>query len=231
MDTDGQSQGRPEWGYRLNFSPADGDIVHYFCGVNEIRGGICPNCDKPLLRLLSLDARDARLEFDSSRHPFVHLLYCWTCGIPFGRFTYRVTSAGGIELLQIPPKYQYEFGPGGPYDGFTGVFEHRLVSLQPLSPEQQDSQIARFFSDSDTDDEVGLGHQIGGYPKIYDPSKTTCPICSTEMPLLANICNDATGNNPDGVKGTDTFTDNAGVQMVFSFCRNCSVVSAYHSSD
>ena len=105
------------------------------------------------------------------------------------------------------------------------------MTLQPLSPEQQDDQIARFFSDSETDDKVGSGHQIGGYPKIDNPSKTFCPMCSADMPVLATICDDATGNNPERVKGSDTFTDNRGVQMVFNFCRNCSVISAYHSND
>jgi hypothetical protein len=231
MDTNDQSKGCPEWGYRLNFSPSESDPIHHFCGANEIRGSVCPNCNKPLLRLLSLDAKDPRLEFDATRHPVVHLLYCWTCSIPYGNFSYKICNDGGVELLHIPPKNKYEFGPDGPYDGFTGVYPRLPVTLQALSPEQQGNQIARFLSDSEDDDKFGPGHQIGGHPKIDNPSKTLCPMCSLEMPLLAAICDDATGNNPGKVEGKDTFTSNCGVQMIFNFCRNCSVVSAYHSND
>ena len=113
-------QTRPEWGYRLNFSPAENEIIHQFCGANTINGGTCPNCQKPLMLLLSLDASDSRLDLNASIHPFVHLLYCWTCSIPFGDFSYKLRADGGVELLQIPPKYEYEFGPSGPYEGFTG---------------------------------------------------------------------------------------------------------------
>jgi hypothetical protein len=112
MDVNGQSRGCPEWGYRLNFSPAKDDSIHQFCGPNEIPGGVCPNCEKPLLRLLSLDAKDGRLEFDAAHLPFVHLLYCWACSIPYGNFSYKITENGGVTLLQIPSQASIRIRPG-----------------------------------------------------------------------------------------------------------------------
>ena len=218
-------------GFRLNFSPATGEIVHQFCGASTIAGGACPNCRKPLMRLLSLDAKDSRLELDKSRHPLVHLLYCWTCSIPFGDFSYKVTADGGVEILRVPPKHDYEFGTSGPYDGFTGSFPALHVGLRPLSSAEQDAQI---LSSAGTGGAIALedvGHQVGGYPPLNDDSIISCPLCSKEMPFLAAICNDATGDDPFGVKEQDSFVGNGGVHMVFKFCRDCSVVSAYHSND
>ena len=231
MIANGQSEGLPEWGYRFEFSASGSGTIHHFCGPSDIPGSACPNCSKPLQRLLSLDAQDAHLELDPARHPFVHLLYCWTCSIPFGIFSYRITANGGVELIEVPPKHEYEFGPDGPYDGFTGEFAYLPVTLRPLSSEEQANQRARFSSDLDTVDDLGPAHQIGGYPMIQNPEKTFCPICSIEMPFLAAFCDDATGNNPNEVKEKNSFTGNCGVQMVFNFCRKCSVVSAYHSND
>jgi hypothetical protein len=231
MDIDEQSKGNPEWGYDLNFSPVETEVSHHFCGENDIPGALCPNCNKPLLRLLSLDANDKRLNLDPARHPMVHLLYCWTCSIPYGEFTYKIMDSGGVELLKTPPRHDYEFGAKGPYQGFTGKFAGRKVALQPISAEQQEKQIAHHRGDSKIDRHLGPAHQVGGYPKIDNPSKTFCPLCTNEMPLLAAICDDATGNNPNKAVGNDTFTSNCGVQMIFNFCRSCSVVSAYHSCD
>jgi hypothetical protein len=66
---------------------------------------------------------------------------------------------------------------------------------------------------------------------ILNPQLRFCPVCEEEMPVLASICNEAAGNDPVGAKDEETFVGNCGVQMVFCFCRKCSVVSAYHSSD
>ncbi len=187
------------------------------------------------MRLLSLHAKDVRLNFDVVRHPVVHLLYCWTCSVPFGEFSYRVGGDGTIELLQVAPRQPtMEFGSEGPYDGYTGVFPYRQVGLQQQTADEQRMLTARQSDDSDGDDDDELfspRHQVGGYPLIYNPGKVFCPVCSVEMPLLAAICDDATGNDPFGVEPEHSFAGNGGVQMLFHFCRGCSVVSAYHSCD
>jgi len=54
---------------------------HVFCGPNEISGAWCPNCNKPLLKLLDLDTSDPRLELGSGTPLRLPLLYCWTCNI------------------------------------------------------------------------------------------------------------------------------------------------------
>jgi hypothetical protein len=204
--------------------------LHDFCGPHDIAGAFCPNCNKPLLRLLSLYARDGRLHINSDSTSVVHLLYCWTCSIPFGEFSYRLGADGSVELLKVPARYEHEIGLKGPYGGYTGIFQNRRVSLQPMSTEGQERLERRFLTNSDGNDQSEW-HQVGGYPAINNPSKTSCPLCSLDMPLLAAICDDATGNRPFQVSPQDSFTGNGGVQMVFHFCRNCSVVSAYHSSD
>jgi len=231
MEDNVQPNGNPERGYMLDFSPPDSAFTHDFCGDHNIEGANCPNCDKPLLKLLSLHAGDPVLNLDPSRQPVVHLLYCWTCSIPYGDFSYRIRQNGSVQILSVPPRMKYEFGPEGPYDGYTGRFPRRRVRLHPLSDDIQQALKARWMGEIDESEEPYFGHQVGGYPVIFNPSKAFCPECSREMPLLASICNDASGNNPWNENDAETFTGNGGVQMVFQLCRDCSVVTAYHSND
>jgi hypothetical protein len=224
------TQTNPEWGFSLNFDPGPGDVVHEFCGPHEIEGATCPNCSKPLLRLVSLSSTDKRLNVDPARTPTVHLLYCWRCSIPYGVFSYLIREDSGIELLELPPTNEYAFGPKGPYDGYTGTFPLKKVGLAPLSEEEHQKQKV---AQSDVDLALELypqQHQIGGSPVILNPMPMTCPTCSKESPFFALICDDASGNAPGDVPASQSFTDNVGVQMVFHFCRGCSVVSAYHSN-
>jgi hypothetical protein len=227
-----QSKGKPEWGYALDFSPRSGEATHEFCGENKIGGAVCPYCNKPLLRLLSLNATDSVLEIDKEKTPAVHLLYCWTCSIPYGEFSYVVNRDGTVTFVNVPPVYKDALGPDGPYDDYTGIFAGHQVALRPIPERVQ--QILLEWHSSDSGHSNGaddyLTHQIGGYPFINNPSKGFCPVCQREMPLLAAICDNAAGNNYN--KNTnETFTGNCGVQMVFLFCRECSLVTAYHSVD
>jgi hypothetical protein len=222
----------PEHGFRLNFGPSPSEIAHKFCGTDEIKGAGCPNCFKPLLRILSLAADDPRLNLNSSRLRSIHLLYCWTCSIPFGIFSYRIAEDGSVEVLGLPPAYEYAFGSDGPYDGYTGLFPLKRVGLIPLTEDEQRQQMAA-RSDGVASKFSIQDHQIGGFPAIANPERIVCPVCSSESPLLAVISDDASGNPSTRVKvpAEESFTDNAGTQMAFHFCRNCSVVSAYHSND
>jgi len=124
-----------------------------------------------------------------------------------------------------------EFGAEGPYDGYTGVFEHRDVSMQPLSDAQQAEREARLTGDAPQNFYRYFVHQVGGYPVIYNPCKAFCPKCSKERPVVAAICDGATGNDDFRDDPSETFTGNSGVQMVFQLCRDCSVLTAYHSCD
>ena len=51
----------PRSGFVVRF---DGDAAHRHeaCGAHEIDGAVCPNCAKPMLRMLSLDTADERLQ-------------------------------------------------------------------------------------------------------------------------------------------------------------------------
>jgi hypothetical protein len=231
-----QPAGDPEWGYRLNFSPAPKDILHDFCGENQVPGAICPNCERPFTRLLSLHANDSALNLNRDKFSIIHLVYCWTCSIPFGDFTYKIEKDGSIKIVVLPPRQpDAEHGLDGPYDGYVGTFPEKHVSIDSISAEDQ-LKLRQYWeaTDSSRDSFVGIDeptHQVGGYPFIYNPVKTNCPECGQDMPLLAAICNDATGNDPWKMEASETFVGNGGVQMVFHLCRKCAMVSAYSSSD
>ena len=166
MLNNGQSIGNPTRGYKLNFSPGISDVVHEFCGNHNISGAECPLCLKPSIRLLSLDARDSRLNVDFARFASIPLLYCWTCRVPYGEFVYKVLSDGGVQIISVPTKdpRMDEFGPAGPYDGYTGQFPLSRVSLEPLSDAEQEQLVAMQMPGAETDYDAYFGHQIGGFP-------------------------------------------------------------------
>jgi len=229
-----QPQGDPRRGHWLNFSPNPGQVQHDFCGAHDIAGATCPYCNKPLLRILSLSAEDPVLNLEQGKTPVVHLLYCWTCSIPFGEFSYRINADGSVEFVHVPERqHDREFGLAGPFDGYKGVYPLCKVSLEPMD-EQDDAKLARRAheeGDEEYDDLFAPRHQVGGSPFIYNPKTLTCPGCSTNMPVLAAICDHASGNNPWQPDESNSFTGNGGAQMVFQFCRDCAIVSAYHSCD
>lgn len=88
-------------GYFLEIvKPQDDGHRHAFCGPHLIPGAHCPNCDKPLLRFLSLDTCDPRLGLQHCPFPALPLVYCWTCNIAQEPFLYQVNADGGVQLLQ-----------------------------------------------------------------------------------------------------------------------------------
>jgi hypothetical protein len=221
-ELDSQPNGIPKRGYLLDFLPTPDQVQHEFCGIHNIEGGTCPNCKKPLLRLLSLSARDPVLSIDPAKTPVVHLVYCWTCSIPYGQFSYKVNPDESIDLIQVPERDEYEFGSAGPYDGYTGIYPLRKVRLVPAE------ELAAMRDENEREDPA---HQIGGDPFIANPEDVTCPLCLRASPLFATICDDAAGNNPWKQEESSTFNGNGGVQMIFHFCRDCGVISAYHCYD
>jgi hypothetical protein len=219
----------PEQGFSLIFEPLPAEAVYDFCGLHGIAGATCQSCSKPLLRILSLSANDSRLNVDPTITPAIHLLYCWTCSIPYGTFSYRIRRDGAVELLKLPPTNEYAFGPDGPYDEYTGVFPIKRVGLVALTKEEQRKQQKAQFDVDLALDLFPQKHQIGGFPVILNSQEVVCPVCSNAAPLFAAICDDASGNQPGDVQSSQSFTGNMNVQMVFHYCRGCSVVSAYHS--
>ncbi len=143
----------PDHGLRLTFAPEPSAPLHQFCGTNTIKDASCPYCQKPLLRVLSLSANDPQLNLDPSKTPIVHLLYCWTCSIPYGVFSYRILRDGSLQLLEVPPIYKEAFGPDGPYEGYTGQFPLRLVALTPLTQSEHQSQLQAW-----SDEELSMDH-------------------------------------------------------------------------
>jgi len=233
-ENNSQPNGNPEHGYVLNFLPENDAVQHEFCGAHQIGGAVCPYCNKPLVRILSFNAIDPALDLNQDEMPFVPLLYCWTCSIPYGEFSYKIKPDGSIEIVQIPERQpDSEFGLEGPYDGYSGIYPLRFVSLQPMN-DDDDAKLALARVDAEYDHDGDLfepRHQVGGSPFIYNPQTLTCPSCLRAMPIIATICNDATGNDPWKKEDSSTFAGNGGVQMVFQLCRDCAIVSAYHSCD
>lgn len=189
-------QPRPRRGLALNFKPKKGDVTHEWCGKNSVKGADCPYCPKPLLRILTLSTADPLLEVEAAKTSAVHLLYCWTCSIPYGEFSYRIRPDASVELMQVPPVNQFAFGAAGPYDDYPGVFPGQKVALVPLS-EANTKEQAKARQDEDTLLELLPGtRQLGGFPPIANPQEIACPSCAKLSPLLAMICDDASGNEP-----------------------------------
>jgi hypothetical protein len=228
---------KPTQGYFVKFVETAPlvDQNHIFCGSHDIPGAICPNCEKTLLRFLTLNCKDQRLDLNECLVENVHLLFCWTCNIAQEPFFYEINEQG-VCLLK------YEKGGAGenpPYDNYPIFFPEQKIRLSPISHEEQQALISLNEVDSDKwhvlIDQKALDliknkefhfpkHQIGGIPFIAQWDRNlSCPVCANPMPFLAEIGNDAGGG--------DEFTGNCGIQIIYKFCRTCSTVACYHDCD
>jgi len=236
IDDDGWSLMPPD-DFVPTSTPPEGLLVHFragsgarhvACGEHAIDGADCPNCNKPLLRMLSLDTMDERLGLQHLGVAFVHLLFCWTCNLAQERTAYELLPSGGVRLL----RYQ----EGGcesdfPYEDYPRFFDGADVALDPV-PAQEAKTIARLNDGSLSSWDLPKRdrhlatprHQVGGKPLFLQGEPAVlCPKCSAPMTFIA-CCGDAT---PDG-RG---FTGNELVQVVFMLCARDLIVVSYQECD
>lgn len=211
-------------------TPSVGTFSHLFCGPHNIRGAICPNCDKPLLRFLQIDCHDERVGLASCGLARIQLFFCWTCNVAQQPFFYSLAEDGGVRLLR--------YGKGGkvadfPYKDYPICFPAKGLRLVPLSPSEQQAII---LLNQGRDDECGPivsrerlflpRHQIGGIPLLLQFDERyvlKCPSCGKPMPFLAEIGADS---------GEEVgFTRNPYVQVVYSICTSCHALGCYQACD
>ncbi len=178
---------------------------HVFCGAQAIPGAGCPNCDRPLMQMMSLDASDQRLQLAALGVARIPLLFCWRCNVAQDVTQYRLRREGGIDLLRFKRGTQ---GPDFPYSNYPVSFPEARFDLSP-SP----AAAAR-----------APRHQIGGQPFVLQGLRDLrCKICRRRMRFLACIADDAT-------QGW-TFAGNSWVQTLFHVCLADGVIASYHESD
>ena len=136
----------PEQGYWVNYkNTADvpTEFEHTFCGPQDIAGARCPCCQRPLVRYLALDTRDARLHLQNSPFPTLPLMDCPRClvqgGSPahHGAFLYRVLRDGGVELAPYVQEGWLR-SDDFPYEDYPSFFPEAQAVLQPLTPAEQE---------------------------------------------------------------------------------------------
>lgn len=229
-------------GYLIDFCDHTDSYQHYFCGPHETKGAFCPNCDKPLLRILNIDLTDPRLLLTKVRFSMLPLFFCWTCYLSIERFYYRVTS-DGIEILSYGKgRFEQESSYGIPYSDYPLFFDGTDIILTPLTEEHQNfnsfcnefqhdphnpekkEQFNEFVKNNE--EFYAIYHQIGGEPlfpvQIWETWYMKCPVCTREMPFFASIgdyCLDPRG-----------FTSST-VHLVYVYCKHCNVVGAFAQSD
>jgi len=200
---------------------------HVFCGQHAIEGAICPNCQKPLLRFLSLDVSNGFV-VGKSLFSQIPLLFCWTCNIAQAIFSYEICSDNKIKIVQ----YQ----KGGvesdfPYSNYPLFFPEKRVQLIQIEPW---SQKTVHEVNMKTIDEwnvlqnqpklVKPQHQVGGEPYLVNEVQNVkCKKCNHLMPFLALIADDS-GTN-------EGFTGNEFVQVLFHYCLKCGMMAAYQICD
>jgi hypothetical protein len=219
----------PKQGYWARPAPPGTPGPRHSLGGTEVpEGATCPNCRRPLLLIMSLDATDRRLELDRYRFKLLPLLYCWTCVASAGLVRYALEQDGSaISILEFPSGDRYtDF----PYPDYPAHFERHALTLVPLTPEEQRVlyQLNRTRARAELFEKYPAldrpRHQVGGEPLLLQSAEElTCSRCSGDMPLLASIGNDALGPK--------TFTDNDWVQLIFHICPQCSEVAAYTATD
>ena len=221
----------PLLGYLVEYSQAFGEqrYNHVFCGSHSTPGAFCPNCSKRLLRLLSVDLTDRRIQTPITVFSQLSLYYCWTCALSQGEFSYMLIEGGSVEIVQITSGNSV---PGFPYPNYPEAFPVANATLRRLTIHERRA-IAEM--NSGTFDEgltagkqfphlVRPRHQVGGEPLLMQGwFDVVCPLCSNRIPLVASIGNDCL--DPRGIIGYDY------AQILYHFCRSCSVVVANNVCD
>lgn len=223
----------PAQGYFVDYSPKASNnpgYDHVFCGTHQIEGANCPNCKKPLLRLLSLDLSDPCLHLTPAPFTELPLFFCWTCNLAQSPFYYRINSGGAIKLLR------YKKGGAAddfPYENYPVHFPERPAKLVEIAVESQ--QILKGLNRNTLDEweikqvrpELCVPrHQVGGEPYLVQRNIDTeveCAICSQGMPFLASIADQA----PEQM----SFTGNDYVQVLAHYCKRCRVMGLYQQCD
>lgn len=218
----------PTQGYFIRFGEMDvtPQLAHAFCGKHSTEGAVCPNCEKPLLRYLSFDVKDSRLDLGGFPLEKLDLFYCWTCNISQSPFFYLCQRDGSIKLLQ--------YGEGGqsvdfPYPNYPRFFPQREIWLEAIAPETQRTIILLNQNRGAEVGDIPSGldiprHQVGGIPYLMQPVlDLRCPRCKARIPLFASL-----GDNTGGEQG---FTGNEFVQVLFHLCPTCGIVGAYQQCD
>jgi hypothetical protein len=217
----------PARGFTLQFTNRS-RFEHWFCGEHTIPGAQCPNCRKPLLRMLTLDTRDRRLGLQALGLPHVHLLFCWTCHLAQGETAYRLLPNGGIRFVQ--------HRRGGvsktfPYRDYPRAFPGRRFTLAAVAPREARTLAALNAGEVST---TSLGrsarqlamprHQIGGEPRFLQGTpRRICPRCRHPMTFLASVGDDTLGGSG--------FTGNAFVQVLFLLCERDKIVLSLQQCD
>lgn len=215
-------------GYWFKFDNG-GDAKHEFCGEHSVDGASCPNCDKPLLRLVSLDMSAKEVSRIESFGDRLNLFFCWTCPISQEEFIYEVLEDGGVKILKYGKGESYiDF----PYDQYPVFFPLRAFDLEKLTSNEQEV-IIQLNNNSvgiyDLNEDLRYlsmpAHQLGGEPYIIqsDLANIRCPRCKNEMNFLVSVA--------DKHSSEISFTENEYVQLLFHICNNCSIVSAKQYCD
>lgn len=206
----------------------DADVPHVAGGEHEVDGAYCPNCDKPMLRMLSLDTTDGRLGLARLGVPFVHLLFCWTCNLAQSHTAYELLPSGGVQLQR-----HLAGGNAGdfPYADYPRHFSGAGVWLDPV-PAQEVQVVAELKDGSRSATDLSTQqqhlsvprHQVGGSPLFLQGAPAVlCPACATPMAFITCCADEA----PDGAR----YTGNQFVQVVFMLCERDRIVSSYQECD
>ncbi len=226
-----------EQGYHLEFanSPAPLGFEHSVGGPHEVAGAACNGhgCNRPFIRLLTLDLRDPKLSFISrfKREAAgrvaayqLPLYYCWACG---GWPTYRLEPTGHVTVIgrsSTGPEKDF------PYPDYPAHFPERRAVLTPIPTEVQ--RIIREANagtldpdlrfDSPHETHLRPHHQVGGSPYFVQGTYecNDCPGCGGLMKVLASVAADSGSEKP--------FVDDPFTQVVFDYCAPCLIVSASH---
>lgn len=193
-----------------------------FCGRNLAKHGVCPNCDRPLLHIMTLRNTPFSLGV-----PSVGLYYCWRCNIAQSPFFYRVLD-NDIEVLS--------FGSGGiqdnfPYEGYPDQFPEVSVSYirmpvdEVVAIEELNAGVRTPYSIFTSRPELlSPRSQLGGiFYEMQDVDVMHCCNCNAPMRFLALIGDDTFTE--------DKFTNNPEVGVMYFICVHCAIVGATQKVD
>lgn len=216
-------------GYFVDDQSNCGGIV--LGGACPLPGAVSPNNSLPLLQMACITNDPNFFAIPEWDLKNIHFLYSWKCGIHEGDFSYRHT----VDKIEV---IEFHAGPGDdgfPYDDYPDEFPVVEVGLQRISESDQKIIVELNsptcppdyrYSNDRVDELSNPRHQFGGVPYLIDPElcQKKCVVCNEVMKIAATIGNESYSNEM-GFFGNDF------VQLVYSVCIGCKIISVQNFCD
>ena len=224
-------------GHFVDFGVQSG-YGHSVGGEHSIKGAWCPNCDKPLMLHMTLDASDPALKLNRLGLSTIPLLYCSRCSLSWYDFTYVLKSETEIKLVEF-------FTGETNWDEWNSAVGVDVFPKQSCSFRPMPSKLQKLYDKLNDDEELSeretryvlkMTDVIGNIIDVTNQVGGRSFLCQMLLDPWCVNCQKVGERNQAFFLASLTNVPKAGVvfsydsiQIVFFFCPVCRSIKVTHS--